>query len=88
MTWTFGTSTDSNTSNVKKTCWMTVAIIISILIFIFIINDFFMKKKEVRDPRDPREQREHKQPRNVKFYDDDYDEQEDNKIMKKNRCSV
>jgi hypothetical protein len=87
MTWTFGTSTDSNNSNVKKTCWMTVAIIISILIFIFIINDFFMKK-ESKEQRELRELREQRQQKNVKFYDDDDSEQEDNKIIKKNRCSV
>jgi len=82
MTWIFNTTSDSNTSNVKKTCWMTVAIIISILIFIFIINDFFMKKKESK------ESKEQRQPRNVKFYDDDDYEHEDNKIIKKNRCSI
>ena len=56
--WTLRTSSDSNNS-VKNTCWITVAIIIGILLFIFIVNDFFMRKNE------------YKQQKNVKFYEDD-----------------
>ena len=73
MTWTLETSSDSNNS-VKNTCWITVAIIIGILIFIFIVNDFFMRKNE------------YKQQKNVKFYEDD--EEREEKVVKKNRCSV
>ena len=74
--WTLRTSSDSNNS-VKNTCWITVAVIIGILIFIFIVNDYFMKRKEL------------KQRKNVKFYEEDEEEEEeDNKVVKKNRCSI
>jgi hypothetical protein len=71
--WTLRTSSDSNNS-VKNTCWITVAIIIGILLFIFIVNDFFMRKNE------------YKQQKNVKFYEED--EEPEEKVVKKNRCSV
>jgi hypothetical protein len=76
-TWALNTSSDSNNS-VKNTCWITVAVIIGILIFIFIVNDYFMKKKEYQ---------EYKQQKNVKFYDEE-DEEYEEKVVKKNRCSV
>ena len=76
MTWGFETSSESNNS-VKNTCWITVAVIIGILIFIFIVNDYFTKRKEL------------KQRKNVKFYEEDEEEEEeDNKVVKKNRCSI
>jgi hypothetical protein len=77
MTWALGTSSESNNS-VKNTCWITVAVIIGILIFIFIVNDYFIKRKEYT---------EYKQQKNVKFYDEE-DEEYEEKIVKKNRCSV
>lgn len=76
-TWALNTSSDSDNS-VKNTCWITVAVIIGILIFIFIVNDYFMKKKEYQ---------EYKQQKNVKFYDEE-DEELEEKIVKRNRCSV
>jgi len=75
-TWALNTSTSSDSDNsVKNTCWITVAVIIGILIFIFIVNDYFMKRKE------------YKEQKNVKFYDDEDVEYEE-KVVKKNRCSV
>jgi hypothetical protein len=46
MTWGFTSETSNSYSSVgtTKTCWMTVAMIIGIIIFILIINDLCTRK--------------------------------------------
>jgi hypothetical protein len=81
------TSNGSSTSSGKNTCWLTVAIIVGVLIFIFIVNDLFMRK-QLKCKRSQK---------NVKFYDennedDEYNEdnqvyKKENTVIKKNYCS-
>ncbi len=79
------TGSSSPSSSVKNTCWVSVAIIVGVLIFILIINDLFMRK-QVKCK---------KLQKNVKFYDEDdhYDQynqyEQENIVPKlKSSCSL
>jgi len=72
-------SVTTATSGVNNTCWITVAVIIGILIFIFIINDLLMKKQEKKELR---------QQKNVKINEEDNEYNEYNEVPKKSRCSI
>lgn len=72
-------TSESATSGVNNTCWITVAVIIGILIFIFIINDLLMKKQEKKELR---------QQKNVKINEEDNEYNEYNEVPKKSRCSI
>jgi hypothetical protein len=72
------TSNGSSTSSGKNTCWVTVAIIVGVLIFIFIVNDLFMKKQSKCK----------RLQKNVKFYDEDNEDNEDNEVYKKENTVI
>jgi hypothetical protein len=72
------TSNGSSSSSSQNTCWITVAIIVGVLIFIFIINDMFMKKQA----KCKRSQK------NVKFYDEENEDYEqENTVIRKHSCA-
>jgi hypothetical protein len=77
MTWGFITETSELTNNVDKTCWMSVAIVIGLIILVFVMNDLCMKKYN-------------KTKKTVKFEDDEseVDYNKVNKIMSKRQCSL
>jgi uncharacterized membrane protein YciS (DUF1049 family) len=82
MTFGFASATSSDSSSsVKNTCWITVAIIVGVLIFIFIINDLFIKKQYKCK----------KTQKNVKFYDEDNEDNEQYEqvnTVRKSSCSL
>jgi hypothetical protein len=77
MAWGFITETSELTDNVDKTCWMSIAIIIGLIILVFVMNDLCMKKYN-------------KTKKTVKFEDDESEEDYNkvNKIMNKRQCSL
>lgn len=76
MAWGFITETSELTDNVEKTCWISVAIIIGLIIIVFVMNDLCMKKYN-------------KIKKTVKFEDDETEEDYNkvNKIMNKRQCN-
>jgi uncharacterized membrane protein YciS (DUF1049 family) len=72
------TSTVSSSSGVSNTCWVSVAVIVGILIFILIINDLFLRKQ----------MKCKKTQRNVRFNDEDDDQYEQANTVKKSSCSL
>lgn len=73
MTWGF--ISESSTNDATKTCWVTVAIIVSVVIFILFINDLTMNKQNnIR-----------KIQKNVKFYDD-IEEEDDEQLHNRSQC--
>jgi flagellar biosynthesis protein FliP len=76
MTWGFVTETSELTNNVDKTCWISVAIVIGLIILVFVMNDLCMKKYN-------------KTKKTVKFEEDEYEEDYNkvNKIMNKRQCN-
>jgi short subunit fatty acids transporter len=71
-------SSESPVSGKSTTCWVTVAIIVGVIIFILVINDLIMRKQE-----------KYKKLHNkVRFQEEenDEDDEQENKIMKKSQC--
>ena len=80
MPWGFVTETSeliNNGDNGNNKCWITIAVIIGLIILVFIMNDFCMKKYK-------------KSPKIVKFEDEAIEEDYNkvNKIMNKRQCSL
>jgi uncharacterized membrane-anchored protein YhcB (DUF1043 family) len=78
MSWGFTSETSygSSVSNDSNTCWVTVAIIVGVIIFILIINDLSMKKHD----------KYKKSQKNVSFYEEEEDEEEEKVEMKRGQC--